>query len=456
MDHAARFQSHLDYFNTGATRCIPHRIGYLKQLRAVILRQEGEILAALQADLGKSSFEGFVSEVGLVLEEINHAIRHLRRWARPRRAKTPLVHFPARSRIYPSPYGVVLVMSPWNYPFQLTMVPLIGAIAAGNVCLVKPSEYAPHVAEVMEQIITEVFPSGYVSVAWGGRAVNQSLLTLPFHYIFFTGSPGVGHVVMEAAAKHLTPITLELGGKSPCVVDETANLTVAARRIVWGKFLNAGQTCVAPDYLLVHAAIRDKLVAEMQAAIRAMYGERPLTSPDYPKIINEKHFDRLMGLLSAGQVAAGGGANHDTMQIEPTILTGVQWDDPVMQEEIFGPILPVLTFDQLEDAWSAIEARPRPLAFYYFTQRKEKADSALGRLSFGGGCINDVVIHVSNGALPFGGVGNSGMGKYHGKATFDTFTHEKSVMHRGTWLDIPLRYPPFRDRLSWLRKWLGW
>lgn len=455
MDHTARFQTHQQFYATGCTREAAYRRNALQRLETAILHYEQEILTALHEDLGKAAFEGFVTEVGLVLEELKTTIGHVMRWSKPRKAHSPLVHFPSCSRIYPSPYGVVLIMSPWNYPFQLTMVPLIGAIAAGNVCLMKPSEYAPHTADVIQVILSEVFPEEYVSVVRGGRTANQSLLTLPFDYIFFTGSPTVGHVVMESAAKHLIPITLELGGKSPCVVDETAQIETAARRIIWGKLLNAGQTCVAPDYILVHRSVQERLVAAMKDAIGQMFGEHPLTHADYPKIINEKHFHRLQGLLSSGQTAFGGGWDEGTMRIEPTLLTDVEWTSPVMQEEIFGPILPILTFDQLEEAWATIETHPHPLAFYYFTQNKSRAEEAIHRLSFGGGCINDVVIHVSNGAIPFGGMGNSGMGKYHGKATFDTFTHEKSVMHRGTWLDIPLRYAPYHQRLKQLRRWLG-
>lgn len=445
-------QSQREFFSAGKTRDIQFRIAMLHRLRDAIKKHECEIMAALKLDLNKSEFEAYATEIGLVLEEIKYVVRHLPAWARPRRVKTPLMHFPSSSVLYTEPYGVALVMSPWNYPFQLAMVPLIGALAAGNTCVLKPSEYSFHTAEIIEKIIGEVFREEYVAVVRGGREANKSLLDEKFDYIFFTGSPQVGRTVMEAAAKHLTPVTLELGGKSPCIVDETANIALAAKRIVWGKFLNAGQTCVAPDYVMAQASVKDKLIMEMKKYIALFYGENPLQSGEYPKIINKKHFERILGLLEGGHVLAGGESNQDTLQIAPAILDHVTWESPVMQEEIFGPVLPVMEFQSLSDALAAVRDRPKPLAFYLFTTSKQNETYAMQNASFGGGCVNDTIIHLTNPHLPFGGVGESGMGQYHGKNSYDTFTHQKGVIKKSNLLDIPLRYPPFKNHLSILKK----
>lgn len=453
-DYQELLKQHAHFFSIGPTKDIAFRRLQLKKLRQVIRHYEPDILKALKEDLNKASFEAYETEIGIVLQELNHTIQHLHRWASPSRVPTPLMHFPASSHVYREPYGTVLIMSPWNYPFQLTLVPLIGALAAGNCVVLKPSEYSVHTAAVIEKMITENFDSGYISVIRGGREANQSLLEQKFDYIFFTGSPTVGRLVMKSAAWHLTPVTLELGGKSPCIVDETAKLDLAARRIVWGKFLNAGQTCVAPDYVLVHPAIKDALIEKMKEAVRTFYGDDVLQNDEYPKIINRKHFDRLQGLMDGEEVVCGGGTDPDSLKIEPTILSGVTFKSPVMQEEIFGPLLPVLTYDNLQDTFAFMQKQPKPLAFYYFTQSKKRAALALREVPFGGGCINSTVIHLSNPHLHFGGVGESGMGQYHGKASFDTFTHEKSVMKKSTLIDISLPYPPYKNHLTLLRKFM--
>lgn len=440
------------FYQSGRTHSITFRLHQLHKLQQAIQKYEQEILNALYADLNKAPFEAYATEIGLVLGEISHTIKHLQRWVNPVRVRTPLVHFPSASTVYREPYGCVLILSPWNYPFQLTMTPLIGALAAGNCAMVKPSEYSVNTTAVMEKIIKEIYPPHLVFVVRGGREANRTLLDEPFDYIFFTGSVAVGKVVMEAAAKHLTPVTLELGGKSPCIVDETANIKLAAKRIIWGKLLNAGQTCVAPDYLLVHRSVKSALVRYMRHYIIQFYGRQPLQNRDYPKIINQKHFLRLKSLIAGGRVLAGGQSVPESLRIAPTILDQVTWDSPLMQEEIFGPLLPILEFDCLKEVITIINAHPKPLALYLFTTDKWREAAVMRNISFGGGCVNDTVIHVSHHGLPFGGVGASGMGQYHGKASFDTFTHEKSVMEKSNVLDMPFRYPPFTMPLALLKK----
>lgn len=440
------------YFAAEQTKSVKFRLEQLHTLQLAIQRHEEAIMEALRQDLNKSPFEGYATEIGMVYEELKCMRKHLRRWAKPKRKRPSIVHFPASGKVYREPYGSVLMMSPWNYPFQLTMVPLIGALAAGNCAVVKPSAYAPHTAEVVKTILEECFDPAYVAVVLGGREENRNLLEEPFDYIFFTGSPTVGKVVMEAAAKHLTPITLELGGKSPCIVDETADLPLAARRIVWGKLLNAGQTCIAPDYFLVHEKVKEPFVQELQRQITAMFGEHPEQSEELPKIINDKHFGRLRGLMESGTIVAGGQVNEQTRQIAPTVLDGVSWDSPIMQEEIFGPLFPILTFTDFDAMLTDITRRPKPLALYLFTASREREKQTIETVSFGGGTVNDTIVHIASNTMPFGGVGNSGMGQYHGKASFETFTHAKTVVRRGTWLDIPLRYPPYKDHLGILKK----
>ncbi|HKL78809.1 MAG TPA: aldehyde dehydrogenase [Mobilitalea sp.] len=441
-----------NYFNTGETREVSFRIKQLKKLEQTIKIHEADILEALKKDLNKSEFEGYMTELGMVYEELRFMRKKLANWAKPHRVRTPITQFIASSKIYSEPYGVVLILSPWNYPFMLTIDPLIGAIAAGNCAIIKPSNYSPNVSSIVDTIIKEAFSLSYVTVIQGGREANQNLLKEKFDYIFFTGSPLVGKAVMEAASKYLTPISLELGGKSPCIVDQTANLDRAAKRIVWGKFLNSGQTCVAPDYLLVHSKVKEQLVSLMKKYILQFYGQDPETNCDFPKIINEKHFKRLLGLMEGCNIISGGRANEQTNQIEPTILDKVTWDSAIMAEEIFGPLLPIIEFDKLSEAVEKINQRPKPLALYFFTQNKENEKYILRNTSYGGGCINDTIVHLSSNSLPFGGVGESGMGAYHGKASFDTFTHYKSVMKKSNLIDVPLRYPPYKDHIKILNK----
>jgi aldehyde dehydrogenase (NAD+) len=440
------------FFIEGKTKCIPHRLAMLNRLEESIRKHEQDILEALSKDLNKAPFEAYATEIGMVLEEIRFVRRHLISWARPKKVPTPITNAPSISRIYSEPYGVVLVMAPWNYPFQLALLPLVGAIAAGNCVMVKPSNYSPNTSMIIEMILSEVFGKEYVAVIQGGREANQLLLEQRFDYIFFTGSVEVGKIVMKAAAKHLTPVTLELGGKSPCIVDETANLDLAARRIVWGKFINSGQTCVAPDYLLAHHSVKKVLLERMKYYIQSYYGENACEKDYYPKIINEKHFDRLLSLMENENIVIGGNFSRERNQIAPTILDNISWDSPVMKEEIFGPILPVLEFNSLKEAITGINQRPKPLALYYFTTRRENERKIIRNISYGGGCINDTVMHLASSHLPFGGVGESGMGRYHGKASFDTFSHKKSVLKKANWLDVPLRYPPYWKHLKLLKK----
>lgn len=439
------------YYASGKTKDINVRLEYLKRLGQSIHKHEEEILEALRKDLNKSPFEAYATEIGMAYEELRFVQKHLRSWAVPKRVKTPITNFPSVSRIYSEPYGIVLIMSPWNYPFQLTITPLIGAIATGNCAVVKPSNYSPNTSKIIETVLSEVFRQDYVAVIQGGREANQSLLEQKFDYIFFTGSVAVGKTVMGAAAKHLTPVTLELGGKSPCIVDETANLELAARRIVWGKYINAGQTCVAPDYLLVHQSVKEPLIKKMKEYIKRHYGDNGRYE-ELPKIINEKHFQRLLGLIEGEEIITGGTGDPKTNQIVPTILNHITWDSRIMEDEIFGPILPVIEYQDLDEIIQKINSRPKPLAFYFFTTSKEAEKKVLGEISFGGGCINDTIMHLATSYMPFGGVGDSGMGGYHGKASFDTFSHHKSVLKKSLRIDIPLRYPPYKDHLKFARK----
>ena len=428
------------FFASGRTIPVSFRQEQLHKLKRSILAHEKDLNEALQKDLGKSRMESYMCEVGLTLSELTWMQRHLSSLSAKKRVPTPLAQFAARSFRSPSPYGTVLIMSPWNYPVLLTLEPLIDAIAAGNTAIVKPSAYAPYTCEVMKQIMEECFPQSYVAVVTGGRAENQTLLQQRFDMIFFTGGKTVGREVLRHAAEYLTPVTLELGGKSPCIVDSSAKIKLAARRIVFGKYLNCGQTCVAPDYVLCDKTIRDELVLAIQAEIRRQFGAAPLENPNYGKIVNRKHFERLLGLIDEGKLVCGGQNNPDTLRIAPTILTDVTWEDAVMGEEIFGPILPVLTFDTLEEAIQTVEAHPHPLALYFFSENKTAQSQILNCCRFGGGCINDTIIHLATSAMPFGGVGESGMGGYHGKAGFETFSHYRSIVDKKTWMDLPIRY----------------
>lgn len=432
------------FFQTGATLPVSVRITALRGLYTAIVKYENEIHDALKKDLGKSGFESYMCETGLVLEEISYMLKHIRRFAGEKRVRTPLAQFHSRSFKKPSPYGVTLIMSPWNYPFMLTLSPLVDALAAGNTAVVKPSAYSPNTSEILRKILSQCFDPQYVAVVTGGRAENTCLLREHFDYIFFTGSQTVGKEVMRNAAEYLTPVTLELGGKSPCIVDQTADIRLAARRIVFGKYLNCGQTCVAPDYIYCHRSVKDSLVKEIQRQIQLQYGEEPLHNPDYGKIINKKHFDRILGLIEEKKIVHGGNSDRDTLRIEPTVLDNVTFADPVMQEEIFGPLMPVLVFDNLDEAITRINAMPHPLALYFFTSDKAAAKDVTSRCGFGGGCINDTIIHLAATEMGFGGFGESGMGAYHGKTGFDTFSHYKSIVDKKTWIDLPMRYQPYR------------
>lgn len=432
------------YFHTGQTLPVNTRILYLKKLYRSIQAHEADIIHALHADLGKSETEAFMCEAGLTLSELSHQIRHIRHWASKSHKHTDLTNFPARSYTICEPYGVVLVMAPWNYPFMLTIEPAIGAIAAGNCCVLKPSAYSPATSAVISAIVKEVFPPEYVTVVEGGRAENTELLNQRFDYIFFTGGVTVGKLVMQKAAAHLTPVTLELGGKSPCIVEKSCNLKIAARRLVFGKYLNCGQTCVAPDYVLVDESIKDRFLALVKKEITSMYGERPLENAAYGKMINQKHFDRVSGLLLPEKVVFGGQTNPETLQIEPTVMDHVSPEDAIMQEEIFGPVLPILTYRDIREAEQFITSREKPLAFYLFTSDKGIERRLLRHISFGGGCVNDTIMHMTTSAMGFGGVGNSGMGSYHGKKSFDTFSHEKSILKKSTLIDMPMRYAPYK------------
>lgn len=432
-----------DFFFSGKTFDIAYRENALDKLEQAILKYEDRLYDALKKDLGKSRAESYMCEVGLTLSELRYVRKHVRTWSRDRKVLTPLAQFHAKSFTVQEPYGVVLVMSPWNYPVLLTLEPLVGALAAGNCCVVKPSAYSPAASEVMAKLIRETFPEEYATVVEGGRKENQSLLEQKFDYIFFTGGVNVGKLVMEKASAHLTPVTLELGGKSPCIIDHTANLKLAARRLVFGKYLNCGQTCVAPDYVLIEQNVREEFLGYVKKEIRKQFGKHPLENPSYGKMINRKHFDRVLGLIDREKLAFGGESNAETLKIAPTVLDNVTEADAVMQEEIFGPVLPVLTVKNADEAYEFIKSRPQPLALYLFTSDGQTEKRFLKEVPFGGGCVNDTIIHLATSHMGFGGVGNSGMGSYHGKKSFDTFSHEKSIVKKYTWLDLPMRYQPY-------------
>ncbi|MDE6203529.1 MAG: aldehyde dehydrogenase [Lachnospiraceae bacterium] len=431
------------YFASGKTRSFASRMHGLEVLKKAVKDYEKELAAALKKDLGKSSSESYMCETGLVLSELNWMMRHLKNLMREKTVATPLSQFAARSIISPSPYGNVLIMSPWNYPVLLTLNPLVDALAAGNTVILKPSAYAPASSQALKNLIEECFPSRHVAVVTGGRRENQALLKQRFDKIFFTGSQQAGQEVLRHAAEHLTPVTLELGGKSPCIVDKSAKIGLAARRIVFGKYLNCGQTCVAPDYILCDERICGSLTAAIQKEIVRQFGANPLDSPVYGKIINAKHFHRILKLIDPDKLVCGGGYNEDTLRIAPTVLKDVTFDDAVMQEEIFGPVLPILTYRSLEEAITAIESRPHPLALYLFSEDPFIQKKVLSHCRFGGGCINDTVIHLATSAMPFGGVGESGMGGYHGETGFQEFCHTRSIVDKKTWMDLPIRYQPY-------------
>lgn len=436
-------QRQRDYFSTGATLPVEYRIAALKKLKTALTDEESRIAKALQTDLGKSPEESYLCEIGMVISEISHMLRHIRKFSKEQRVATPLAQFPSRSYRKPSPYGTVLIMSPWNYPLLLTLGPLVDALAAGNTAVIKPSAYSPATSKLLSELLGSLFPQEYVAVVTGGREENAILLEQKFDYIFFTGSKAVGQTVLQQAAVHLTPVTLELGGKSPCIVDKSADLKLTARRIVFGKFLNCGQTCVAPDYILCHSSVKNQLLTHLKAEIQRQYGNA-LHDPGYGKIISRKHFDRICGLIDPSKLIIGGGFNSDTLQIEPTIMDGVTWEDAVMGQEIFGPVLPVLTFESVDEVIETVGAHDKPLALYIFASDKKIIRQVTARCAYGGGCVNDCVIHLATSNMGFGGVGESGMGAYHGKTGFDTFTHYKSIVDKKTWLDLPMRYRPYK------------
>lgn len=441
------------YFRTGATRSHKSRRAALHKLHLILTRHEDALTTALQRDLHKSAFESFTTEIGFARTELTYMEQHLRQFMRPCRVPTSLLNFPSVSYISPEPYGTALILSPWNYPVNLTFAPLTAALAAGNTAVVSLSSLAQHTSTLLRTLLNHYFDPCEVKVITEDDVSFHDLIEQPFDSIFFTGSPSMGRRVMKSAAERLTPITLELGGKSPCIVDDTANLPLAARRIAFGKCINAGQTCVAPDYLLVHERVKEPFIRYFNAAIRQFYGKEPLRSPSLPAIINEKHFHRLSDLLLCGTVLTGGHTSVETLQIEPTLLGSVSPHSPIMQEEIFGPLLPVIPFHNLNEAIEQVRSRPKPLALYLFTSNKSNASQVLHHCSFGGGCINDTVMHLASSTLPFGGVGNSGMGRYHGKAGFDAFSNSRGILQKATWLDLPFRYPPYRaSRLALIKQ----
>ncbi len=441
------FEKQKAYFQSGKTIPVSFRIESLKKLKACVQRHEADIAAALQADLGKSDFESYMCETGMVLSELSYLIKHTRQFSKKCRVRTPLAQFHAVSYTQPTPYGNTLIMSPWNYPFLLTLDPIADAIAAGNTAIVKPSAYSPATAKLVADMIAECFPEEYIAVVLGGREENAHLLEKKFDFVFFTGSQSVGKVVLRHTAEHLTPAVLELGGKSPVIVDGSADIPLAAKRIIFGKIINCGQTCVAPDYVLCQKDVKDALVSELKKQITLQLGNDPLHNPDYGHIINRKHFDRICGLIGSTKVVCGGNSIPEALKIAPTVMDNVTWEEAVMGEEIFGPVLPVLTYDRFEEVYDLLKNRPKPLALYLFSTDKAHIDFVTSRIPFGGGCVNDTIIHLTTDEMGFGGVGESGMGSYHGKPGFDAFSHTKSIVDKKNWIDLPMRYQPYNRKL---------
>lgn len=441
--------------NSGATKPLSFRLKQLQILKQAISEHEGDILAALHKDLRKSEFEAYSTEIGYLYDSIRHTIKNLKHWMKPKQVRTPVVHFGSKSVIYPEPLGSALIIGPFNYPFMLVLDPLVGAMAAGNCAVVKPSEFTPHVSAVIAKLIREHFDEDYIRVVEGGKEATSALIHAPFDVIFFTGSTQVGKIVMKAAAERLVPVILELGGKSPCLVDKDADLDLAAKKIVWGKYLNTGQTCVAPDYVLAHKDIKPALLAKMKDQITAFYGAHPQQSPDFGRIVNERHWERLNGLLEHSKIAAGGQSDRDDLYLSPTLMDRVSWDDKVMEEEIFGPILPILEYSDLDQAIAAINSRPKPLALYLFTGNKQIENRVMRSVSFGGGCVNDTLLHLVTPYLPFGGVGASGMGSYHGRYSFEAFSHMKGVLKKSTKINPSFIFPPYNDsKLKMIKKFM--
>ncbi|HDK7589803.1 TPA: aldehyde dehydrogenase [Staphylococcus aureus] len=452
-----KFYDSKAFFNTQQTKDISFRKDQLKKLSKAIKSYESDILEALYTDLGKNKVEAYATEIGITLKSIKNARKELKNWTKTKNVDTPLYLFPTKSYIKKEPYGTVLIIAPFNYPFQLVFEPLIGAIAAGNTAIIKPSELTPNVARVIKRLINETFDANYIEVIEGGIEggieETQTLIHLPFDYVFFTGSENVGKIVYQAASENLVPVTLEMGGKSPVIVDETANIKVASERICFGKFTNAGQTCVAPDYILVHESVKDDLITALSKTLREFYGQNIQQSPDYGRIVNLKHYHRLTSLLNSEQmnIVFGGHSDEDERYIEPTLLDHVTSDSAIMQEEIFGPILPILTYQSLDEAIAFIHQRPKPLSLYLFSEDENATQRVINDLSFGGGAINDTLMHLANPKLPFGGVGASGMGRYHGKYSFDTFTHEKSYIFKSTRLESGVHLPPYKGKFKYIK-----
>lgn len=448
-----KFYDSKAFFNTQQTKDISFRKERLKKLSKAIKSYESDILEALYTDLGKNKVEAYATEIGITLKSIKNARKELKNWTKTKNVDTPLYLFPTKSYIKKEPYGTVLIIAPFNYPFQLVFEPLIGAIAAGNTAIIKPSELTPNVARVIKRLINETFDANYIEVIEGGIEETQTLIHLPFDYVFFTGSENVGKIVYQAASENLVPVTLEMGGKSPVIVDETANIKVASERICFGKFTNAGQTCVAPDYILVHESVKDDLITALSKTLREFYGQNIQQSPDYGRIVNLKHYHRLTSLLNSAQmnIVFGGHSDEDERYIEPTLLDYVTSDSAIMQEEIFGPILPILTYQSLDEAIAFIHQRPKPLSLYLFSEDENATQRVINELSFGGGAINDTLMHLANPKLPFGGVGASGMGRYHGKYSFDTFTHEKSYIFKSTRLESGVHLPPYKGKFKYIK-----
>lgn len=448
-----KFYDSKAFFNTQQTKDISFRKEQLKKLSKAIKSYESDILEALYTDLGKNKVEAYATEIGITLKSIKNARKELKNWTKTKNVDTPLYLFPTKSYIKKEPYGTVLIIAPFNYPFQLVFEPLIGAIAAGNTAIIKPSELTPNVARVIKRLINETFDANYIEVIEGGIEETQTLIHLPFDYVFFTGSENVGKIVYQAASENLFPVTLEMGGKSPVIVDETANIKVASERICFGKFTNAGQTCVAPDYILVHESVKDDLITALSKTLREFYGQNIQQSPDYGRIVNLKHYHRLTSLLNSAQmnIVFGGHSDEDERYIEPTLLDHVTNDSAIMQEEIFGPILPILTYQSLDEAIAFIHQRPKPLSLYLFSEDENATQRVINELSFGGGAINDTLMHLANPKLPFGGVGASGMGRYHGKYSFDTFTHEKSYIFKSTRLESGVHLPPYKGKFKYIK-----
>lgn len=452
LDISKLILKHKDFFDTGVTKDVNFRLEQLKKLKRAVEDREKQIMEALYKDLHKSEFESYLTEIGVVLSSISYFLKHLKKWAKVKKVKVPINQVGSKAYIYYEPYGTVLIIGPSNYPFQLVFEPLIGAIAAGNCAILKPSEQTPHTGKVIKEIITETFDENFISVVEGGKEITKSLINDRVDYIFFTGSVAVGKIIAEAAGRNLIPYTLELGGKSPCIVHNDANLEIAAKRIVWGKFVNNGQTCVAPDYLLVHKDVKDDLLVKIKKYIVELYGESPIDNNDYGRIVNQNQCRRLINLIDKNRVFVGGEYKEEECYISPTVIDNVNWEDEIMKDEIFGPIIPVIQYDCIESIIKKIKEREKPLALYIFTSTKEVEKRIINEISYGGGCVNDTLFHLINPNLPFGGVGASGIGAYHGKTSFETFSHKKSIVKKTTLFDFNIIFPPYKNKLKIVKK----